>query len=461
VTTLLARLRRFSANLTPATTPMAVALAATFVTAPQQAEAWTRQFDGSFTNSETYTTDPLTVTITTGMLTTDTVSVYFQDGDTSDVASHSISVNGGGGCSGAACNGYTFTPPSAGQYTFVVTGQSTGENYVAYLECRGTYDSGIQGYPAGTCANPQTSYSGGGRGGSTGGGSTGGGSTPTQTTASQQAGQVVAATGASSSSASGTAIGNAISSRGGSGGPQVSTQGVFISTQGENSNANFWANLSGTKFSGVLTGGGAELTFGADWEIGAQTILGAALSYGKYDVTIGGTNYDTEALAFGPYISTGIGENLNLDAYVLFARPEYVSGATTWKSNRVMGGLTAGMDYMIGQIQMTGYLGVSGFKEQLPAAAPGGARDVSQAMASIGTRFDFAPTAAVRPSLTVGADAIRFNDGATVTKSVSPRIGFGLDADMGPGTFSVNLNGGEMFKDARAVTLGIKYTASF
>ncbi|WP_407495250.1 autotransporter domain-containing protein [Pseudooceanicola sp. MF1-13] len=428
-----------------ATTAATLAIAAL----PHQAMAWTTTSASGFLSQEPYQDTGTTVTITATLAASDQLQVFFQSETKSNVASHSLTVNGTQICSGVtACDGASYSAPSSGTYTMVMSGVATSGSYNAYLQCNGS------------CASPQTSKT---SGGSTGGGSTGGGSTPTPTptTSSQQAGQVVAATGASSASASGTAIGNAIGSRGGSGAPRVSTQGVFISTQGENSSANFWANLSGTSFSGVLDGGGAELTFGADWEIGAQTILGAALSYGKYDVTIGGTNYDSEALAVGPYISTALGETVTLDAYVLFARPDYRSGAATWKTDRVMGGLTAGMDYSLGQTQVTGYLGVSGFSEKLPATAPGGARTISQAMASIGAKFDFAPTQAIRPSLTVGADAIRLNDGATVTRSVSPRLGLGLDADIGPGVLSINVNGGEVFKDARAVSLGIKFSANF
>jgi hypothetical protein len=335
--------------------------------------------------------------------------------------------------------------------------------------CRGT--SYIAGPYTGSGGNTGGGNTGGGNtgGGNTGGGNTGGGTvqpTPAQQKAAlrqatRQASQSAAAAAATSSGAVGSAISNAFASRGGSTGPRLTQNGLFFSTQGQTNGAVMWGALKGTKFSGALDGQGGEVSLGADWEVATDTILGVALSFGSYEVELNGTSYENEALAFGPYMSTKLADGIDLKAFVLLAKPEYKSGGASWDAHRVIGGVDLGVSYALGGVQATGYLALSGFKETLSGAAPGGEREISQTMASLGSRFDFAPTAAIRPNMTIGADAIRFDDGLTVMESTSPHFGLGLDADMGPGTLSINLDGSEIFDEAKAVSLGLRFSASF
>ncbi len=277
-------------------------------------------------------------------------------------------------------------------------------------------------------------------------------------------------TGSASSSAIGSAIGSAFGARGG-GGATVSQNGIFLSTtastqgvSGALSGAtlgNAWVSVQGTSFSGNLDGNGAEVTLGADYETGPGNLVGAILSYGSYKVTSGGVTYDTRSLSFGPYVSFGITERYRLDAYAVLARPNYEAGAVSYSSNRVAFGLAASAEYALGRINTTSSLGVRGFSEGLPAAAPGGARTVSSYTASIATRFDFQAQGAARPWLALGADATRFQDGATKLESISPSIGVGVDVTGAMGNLSLSLNNAQVFDGARATTLGVNWTMTF
>ncbi len=395
------------------------------------------------------------VIFSTTNTTGDSFSFYFQDGGgTGNVPALDtmvVSVDGSVVCTGPACDG-TQVPVDAGSHSITVTGTALAQqSFVFYVQCDGTYSSQIPGYPAGSCTlGSVVAGGGGGTGGGTGGGGSG-------TTSSQ----VAAAAGASSNGVVSSAIGKATGSRSSGGGAQVTRDAFFFAAPSQSSSATWWGQLQGQTFSGSLDGGGAELTFGADWDLGNGTLVGVAVSYGDYAITAGGAEISTTALAVGPYLSTAIGSGLTLDAHVLFAKPDYDTGTATYSSDRIMGGFDLGYDYRIGTTQATGYVSVSGFSEDLPAAAEGGARTISQTMASVGSRFDFAAVSGMRPTLLIGADAIRFDDGTTQTESVSPRLGLSVDTDLGPGTLSFGAEGGNLFKDARSLSLGITYSASF
>lgn len=402
----------------------------------------------SFLISDSSPSFVLSVTTVEG----DKLTFLYQDGggigNVPALGSMVVSVDGSQICTGAACDGAT-VDVAAGAHSVRIAGQAVaGQSFTIYVQCDGQY---LPGYRPGSCTQGLAVVD-------TGGGTGGTGGTGSSATTSSQ---VAAATGASSNGVVSSAISRGTGARTGGGGAQVSRDAFFFAAPAQSTNGNWWGQLQAQTFSGSLDGGGAELTLGADWDLGNGTLVGIALSYGDYAVTASGSEISTTALAIGPYLSTSIGSGLTLDAHVLFAKPDYDAGKTTYSSDRIMGGIDLGYDYMIGTTQATGYVAVQGFSEDLPAAAAGGARTISQTMASIGSRFDFAPVSGMRPQVLIGADAIRFDDGTTRTESLSPRVGLTVDTDIGPGTLSFGAEAGNLFKDARSLSLGISYSASF
>lgn len=273
------------------------------------------------------------------------------------------------------------------------------------------------------------------------------------------------AAGGASGGNIGGAIGFAMGARNGGGAPVISSSGLFLSTlstQGpalalDKPRAALWASVQGTQFDGSLDGDGVEFTLGGDFEIAEGTYLGAVLSYGDYEIISGAITYETTALSFGPYLSARISERYSLDAYVVMAEPEYFVAGTTYRTDRVSAGVKASAKYDLWGYATTSSLGVSGFSEDLPAAAIGGARTVSSLVGSLATRIEFAPEAQTRPYISIGVDSIRFKDGATVFNSVSPRLGLGVDMNGPYGNLNLRLDAGEVFDTARAVTFGFTW----
>lgn len=272
--------------------------------------------------------------------------------------------------------------------------------------------------------------------------------------------------GGASGASIGGAIGNAMGARNGGGAPVISTSGLFLSTlstQGpalaldQQPRAALWASIQGTQFGGSLDGDGVEFTLGGDIAIADNAYIGAVLSYGDYEIISGGITYETTALSFGPYLSARISDRYALDAYVVFAQPDYFAAGTSYSTDRVTAGIKALAEYDLWGFATTSHIGISGFSEDLPAAAIGGARTVSSTVGTIATRIEFAPDAETRPYISIGVDSIRFKDGATKLSSVSPRLGLGVDMSGRYGNLNLRLDAGEVFDTARAVTFGFNW----
>ena len=275
----------------------------------------------------------------------------------------------------------------------------------------------------------------------------------------------IVAVGGASGNHIGAALGNAMGARKSGSAPVLSTSGVFLttlSTQGVASalgqpTGALWMALQGTQFGGTLDGSGGEFSIGGDVAITENAFLGAVLSYGTYDVTSGGINYETNSLSFGPYLSAQIGSRYSIDAYAVLANPNYTAAGTSYTSRRTSAGLKASAEYDLWGFATTSHLGVRGFREILPAAAVGGAREITSTTASLGMRVDFAPGAMARPYASLAVESTSFKDGAIRTDSVSPRVGFGVDLNGKLGAFSLNVDAGEVFDNADAVTFGFSW----
>lgn len=264
--------------------------------------------------------------------------------------------------------------------------------------------------------------------------------------------------------AAGQALSHSLRSRGGTGGNVQASRNRLSFIAGSDrpgGGSTVWGEIRYTDFDDTLNGNGTDLTIGIDTTLGNGLIVGALLSYGDYDLTSGGTSFQTEAWSVGPYVSANLTNRYNFNAYVLFASPDYTSGALTFEADRVLAGMSVDTTYTLGKFEARSFLAVSGFREELPTGAPGGARTVSTTVGSIGTRVDLAPGATTRPYVQLAAETIRFEDGITSTNSVSPRIGLGIDHDFANGTFKASIEGGEIFDGARDVSVALGLDLNF
>ncbi|MGP6087732.1 autotransporter domain-containing protein [Antarctobacter jejuensis] len=277
------------------------------------------------------------------------------------------------------------------------------------------------------------------------------------TAAAQGTGAFVAAGGST------RMIGGAINNTLGSSAPAAVTRdGLFLSSRDAGSGMIGWAALQGGWYDGDVDGTSRELTFGMDFEVGADTRLGLFLSAGRADLRVNGVDVDSEAISFGPYFKTRFGDRYTLTGYALWARPDYNVGSLSYQAERRAAGLNANADYTWGSANIRSFIGVSGFSEDHPAAGGLAARDISSVTGAIGTRATFQTGTALAPYVSVGADFTRFDDGlGSETSYTSPRLGTGFSYDTGRGNLSLDLDGGRVLEDTRDLRLRMKYNLNF
>ncbi|MBY6159859.1 autotransporter outer membrane beta-barrel domain-containing protein [Mameliella alba] len=242
----------------------------------------------------------------------------------------------------------------------------------------------------------------------------------------------------------------------------VTRNGLFLSTLGADSGVTGWAALQGRQFDGDVDGSARELTFGMDFEAGAATRLGLFVSIGKSDLDISGVSVDSDAISFGPYFKTQLGDRYSVTGYALFARPDYDVGGITYRAERRAAGLTANADYTWGSADIRSFIGLSGFAEDHPAAGGLSARRISGLTGSIGTRASFDIGTSLTPYVSLGAEYNRYDDGlGTREDHTGPRIGTGFAYDAGKGRLTLDVDGGRLLDDTRDLKLRMNYNLNF
>ncbi|MWB77821.1 autotransporter domain-containing protein [Pseudooceanicola sp. 216_PA32_1] len=275
----------------------------------------------------------------------------------------------------------------------------------------------------------------------------------------------LAATGATGAVRSG--IASALAARRGGAPGTVGSQGFFLSSQGRSgAPVQAWLSFKGRKYDGTVDGQSYDLTLGVDTTLGNGVVLGGVLSYGTLDVTASGTDVEAKALSYGAYISAPVAENLTIDAQILGARPEYTFGPTSYDADRLSGALRMNYRMTLGAAEVTTFASIAGFSEDHPAAVINAAavpgHTVSSLTGSLGARADFALSGGVRPYVSLAVDFNRFEDGfGTTTRNTSPRLGLGMTARMGAGTFQVDFDGGEILDGTRDYGLSLGYAMHF
>lgn len=323
---------------------------------------------------------------------------------------------------GTSCSGHVFNASVSGTYTFEKTGGGIADTL--------------------TCSA--------GAGGSGGGAAKGG--------AANAQGSGANLSAAASVGAVGGAVNKALNQTGGA----VTRDGLFFSTSGADGVYTGWVSFQGRNYSGTIDGESYEFTLGTDMDLGAGRKIGFFLSVGETDLVIGGTAVDSDAVSFGPYVKMDFGDRYSLTGYALFAQPNYTVGGTSYEADRRALGVTVNADYQIGNTEISSYVGLSGFKEDHPAAGLLAARDISSVTGSIGTRASFNPGSAFRPFVSLGFDFMRFDDGINGTFSHNtPRIGAGFAYDAPMGTLDVDVNGGEILQGTDDIEVRINYNLSF
>lgn len=111
---------------------------------------------------------------------------------------------------------------------------------------------------------------------------------------------------------------------------------------------------------------------------------------------------------------------------------------------------------------MQSFLGVSGVREDHPAAGALAACDISMLTGSIGTKATFATGSTLQLYLSIGADFSHYDDGITGRqRHDTPRLATGFRHDTGAGHLAPEVNGGRILKGTRDVEVRLNDDLNF
>ena len=224
------------------------------------------------------------------------------------------------------------------------------------------------------------------------------------------------------------------------------------------SDVDVWAAYSYRNLSGDVDGHATDLTFGIQTELRPDFLIGAMLDIGKLDIQTATDGIEADSIVAGPYFATKLRGGATLSGFLAYGRPDYTyDGGGSADATRLIWGLDLAMEQNWNGWDLTPFVSLSGFHEDIGAGGGLAARDVSQVQASIGTRIDFAPSGPIRPYASVALEAQKFDDGTTTSNDLSARLGAGFSMDAGPGTLSVDLDTGEIADGVRDTGLSVRY----
>jgi ubiquitin len=232
---------------------------------------------------------------------------------------------------------------------------------------------------------------------------------------------------------------------------------------------NVWARSSALQLSGNDDGDGGNLTFGADTGIGRDAMAGFYLAYDWSNLLENGQDSVARAPAVGAYIGVDLAERFVLDAHFGYARPEYTVSGSDFQSNRVMGSVGLTGSWETGVVVLSPSIRMSGYSERVPAHSEGTATvDADQRQfwsTAVSLRAEakrgFGSTD-LRPYADFSMGRSGLSSDIDGQQSFGTNRGaLGIAGSLGSGALSIELSGGDVFKDTQDGRLSLSYSMNF
>ncbi len=269
------------------------------------------------------------------------------------------------------------------------------------------------------------------------------------------------------------ALSSNISSRFGRGGENVATRNsVFVSTQNlagdYQMDASAWVALNSRAYFGGYEGHSVDLMLGADYLANSNTLLGVMLGAGISDLedTVG-TKTETDALLVGVYGAYRFsGSDIILDGYLTYAAVDYDTGTSTFKTDRLLAGLTLSGSYDIASGTVSPRARLLGTSEDFPAGAvaPVGGT-TQQALVSVGAEMAWNKPLGgtyLLPFASLDVEYGTVQDvGGLSDDFLAPRVGVGISGTVGGGQLAVSIDAGRTTSAVTDVGLGLSYDFTF
>ena len=269
------------------------------------------------------------------------------------------------------------------------------------------------------------------------------------------------------------AMRNNISSRFGGGGDNVATRNsVFLSTQNhagaQPMNANAWIAVDTRAYFDGYEGYSADLTFGADFLVTANTLLGVMLGANTSVLEDSvGNETDADALLVGVYGGHRFGgTDIILDGHFTYSAVDYDTGAITIGTDRILAGLRVSGSYSVADGTVSPRASLSGTWEDFPvgAVAPVGGT-AQQAIASVGAEMAWnkpLPGTSLLPFVSLDVEYGWVEEVSGLADDfIAPRVGLGVAGVVGGGQLALSIDAGRTSSTVIDAGFGLSYEFTF
>ena len=261
--------------------------------------------------------------------------------------------------------------------------------------------------------------------------------------------------------------------RGGSNGNQVTQNAFFFSAANgqsalKNPDWNAWVSGEVRRYSDDADGNSFDVSMGADRMIGTDALAGVVLAYGKLDLETSATDVSVTSPAIGGYFATKLSDDVYLDAFLLFARPEYEVDGGSFTADRTSIGVAVSGTYQTDTMEITPVLSLRASREEHPEYTSSAGTVAENTLESLTAYLGATVQPLERtaggflPFVSLGGDFHSRDSLLTGSSNFSAaRLGLCFSQLVGAGELSFAIDGGTFEEGIRDVGGTLSFTMSF
>ncbi|MEL7213370.1 MAG: ubiquitin-like protein [Pseudomonadota bacterium] len=286
-----------------------------------------------------------------------------------------------------------------------------------------------------------------------------------------QMSQTLAASNQSSGFAQTTSSISGARLRGSGGGNSLGAQSLFFSSmnmpgaEGNTPQYSVWVSGRFATLSGEVDGHARGLSFGADRMIGTDSMLGVFVSFEDTKLSQDDLSATTRSPAFGLFGAHKLANDLIIDGYLAYARPEIQVDGGDVEGDRFMMSFGLSGQMPLSRADLTPFVRVSGFTSSVPSFETANvsvdADESRRIDAQLGARIDaHAPlfSTGLTPFASVAAQYSHFEpSGESAETFFAPSVGLGLRGSLAGGQLSLDVTGEHLTDDTRALSIGFDW----
>ncbi|MBE9636681.1 autotransporter domain-containing protein [Salipiger mangrovisoli] len=241
---------------------------------------------------------------------------------------------------------------------------------------------------------------------------------------------------------------------------RMNSRGVFLATNASDNAPRMWWALEAREYHGSTNGRKVDILLGLERPLGTDSRLGFATGYGVAALDTG-RDIKTQTLSFAPYIATSLTEHIGLKAWAALARPDYRLGSTPRTAWRTAAGLNASGRYELPRMNLSGSAGLSLSQQVSSGVGDVSGWQVGKLSATLRTRATLRLERNFRPYFELGYSYGAWVDAGSSGETQAPSLKTGLSWSYKKRSFTMSLNGTQVFDPVQPLVLSTNYNIRF